>query len=39
VKLKWPYHVALEYETNANAPMPGVLESLAFMRGVLAAIN
>lgn len=38
VKLKFPYHVALEYEANSNAPMPGVLESFAFMRGVLAAL-
>ena len=38
LKLQWPYHVALEYEANADAPMPGVLESFAYMRGVLAAI-
>jgi inosose dehydratase len=39
VKMKWPFHVALEYEANANAPMPGVQESFAYMRGVLAAID
>jgi inosose dehydratase len=38
VKMKFPYHVALEYEANADAPMPGVIESLAYMRGVLAAV-
>lgn len=32
-------HLALEYEINAQNPMPGVLESVAFMRGVLAAIS
>jgi hypothetical protein len=29
----------LEYEANADAPMPGIIESLAYMRGVLAAIE
>jgi inosose dehydratase len=38
VKMKFPYHVALEYEANPDAPMPGVIESLAYMRGVLAAV-
>jgi len=38
VGIKYSYHVALEYEAKADAPMPGVMESLAFMRGVLAAI-
>jgi inosose dehydratase len=38
IKIKFPYHVALEYEANENAPMPGVLQSFAYMRGVLAAI-
>jgi len=37
IKIKFPYHVALEYEANADAPMPGVLESYAYLRGVLAA--
>jgi len=39
LKLKWPYHVALEHEVNATAPMPGVIESFAYMRGVLAALD
>lgn len=38
VKMKFPFHVALEYEANPDAPMPGVIESLAYMRGVLAAV-
>ena len=38
VKIKFPAHVALEYEANGDAPMPGVLQSFAYMRGVLAAI-
>jgi inosose dehydratase len=38
VEMKFPYHVALEYESYSDAPMPGVLESFAYMRGVLAAI-
>jgi len=38
VALKWPYHVALEYEANGHAPLPGALESFGFIRGALAAI-
>ncbi len=38
LKIKYTYHVGLEYEANADAPMPGVLESFAYLRGVLAAI-
>ena len=38
LKIKFSGHVALEYETNADKPMPGVLESFAYMRGVMAAI-
>jgi len=39
VGLKFAYHVALEYEANADAPMPGITESFAYMRRVLATIN
>jgi sugar phosphate isomerase/epimerase len=39
VKMKWPYHVALEYEANGDDPMPGVVESYAYMRGALAGIG
>jgi sugar phosphate isomerase/epimerase len=38
VKINWPYHVALEYEVKSDNPLPGVTESFAYMRGVLAAI-
>ena len=37
-KLKFPYHVALEYEASADNPMPGIIESFGYLRGVLAAI-
>jgi inosose dehydratase len=39
VKLKWPYHVALEYEANGDNPMPGITESFAYMRGVLDSMS
>jgi len=39
VGLNYAHHVALEYETNADAPMPGMLESYAYLRGVLAALD
>jgi sugar phosphate isomerase/epimerase len=39
VEVKYPYHVALEYEADADAPMPGVLESIGYIRGVLAALG
>ncbi len=38
VDLKFPYHVALEHEANGDAPLPGIIESFAYLRGVLAAI-
>lgn len=38
VKIKFSRHVALEYEINEAAPMPGIQESFGFMRGVLATI-
>jgi sugar phosphate isomerase/epimerase len=33
---KFSYHVALEYEVKADDPMPGVKESYAYIRSVLA---
>jgi sugar phosphate isomerase/epimerase len=39
VRQKYSYHAGLEYEANADAPLPGIIESLAYMRGVLAAIE
>lgn len=31
-------HVGLEYEVNTDTPVPGVMESYAYIRGALAAI-
>jgi len=31
--------VGLEYEINAKNPLPGMIESMAYMRGVLAALD
>ena len=31
--------VGLEYEINAKNPLPGMIESMAYMRGVLAALS
>jgi sugar phosphate isomerase/epimerase len=38
VELKFGYHVAIEYEADGDAPMPGILESANYMRGVLDTI-
>jgi sugar phosphate isomerase/epimerase len=38
VRLRFSHHINLEYEANAEAPMPGVIESYAYIRGVLAAV-
>ena len=35
---KYPYHIGLEYEANAEDPQPGVRESIGYIRGGLAAI-
>jgi sugar phosphate isomerase/epimerase len=35
VDIKYPGFVDLEYEIHGDNPMPGVIESLAYMRGVL----
>ncbi len=37
-EINYGYNLGLEYEEKENDPMPGVVESFAFMRGVLAAI-
>ena len=31
--------VGLEYQINAKNPIPGMIESMAYMRGVLAALT
>ena len=38
VEQRYAFHVGLEYEARETDPMPGVLESFGYMRGVLAAI-
>lgn len=38
-EIKYPGYVDLEYEINGNDPMPGVIESLAYMRGVLTGLG
>ena len=37
--LKYQGHVDLEYEIHGDDPMPGVIESFAYMRGVLAGMG
>jgi sugar phosphate isomerase/epimerase len=39
IEMKFKDHVALEYEAEPANPLPGMIESFAFMRGVLAAID
>ena len=39
VKVRYPGWVDLEYEIHADDPMPGVIESFAYMRGVLAGMG
>lgn len=38
VKAKFAGHVSLEYEIKADDPVPGMHESLGYMRGVAAAL-
>jgi sugar phosphate isomerase/epimerase len=37
--IKYKGFVDLEYEIHADDPMPGVIESFAYMRGVLAGMG
>jgi inosose dehydratase len=39
LEMKFSGHLALEYEINEAAPLPGIIESFAYIRGVLAAIE
>jgi sugar phosphate isomerase/epimerase len=39
IKIKYPGWVDLEYEIHPDNPMPGVIESFAYMRGVLAGMG
>lgn len=39
IAVKYQGNVDLEYEINGSDPMPGVIESFAYMRGVLAGMG
>jgi sugar phosphate isomerase/epimerase len=39
IKIKYPGWVDLEYEIHPDDPMPGVIESFAYMRGVLSGMG
>lgn len=39
IQMHYPGYVDLEYEIKPDDPMPGVLESFAYMRGVLAGMG
>ncbi len=39
IDIKYRGMVDLEYEINGDNPMPGVIESIAYMRGVLAGMG
>ena len=39
VKIGYTGHVGLEYEIDVDNPLPGMLQSFAYMRGVLAGIR
>jgi len=39
IATKYKGFVDLEYEINGDDPMPGVIESFAYMRGVLAGMG
>jgi len=39
IEIGYKGFVDLEYEIHGDDPMPGVIESFAFMRGVLAGLG
>jgi len=39
IDIKYPGFIDLEYEINADNPMPGVIESFGYMRGVLTGMG
>jgi sugar phosphate isomerase/epimerase len=39
IAMRYPGYVDLEYEINGDDPMPGVMQSFAYMRGVLAGMG
>jgi inosose dehydratase len=38
-KIQFSGHLALEYEIHAEDPIPGMIESFAYMRGILSTIG
>ncbi len=38
IGIKYVYHVGLEYEKDANDPIPGAAESIGYLRGVLSQL-
>ena len=38
LKINFQGHVGMEYEIDASDPLPGMLQSIAYMRGVLAGL-
>jgi sugar phosphate isomerase/epimerase len=38
-KMRYPGYVNLEYEIDADDPLPGMKQSMAHMRGVLAGLT
>ena len=38
LKINFAGHVGMEYEIDADNPLPGMLQSVAYMRGVLAGL-
>jgi sugar phosphate isomerase/epimerase len=39
VKINYAYHVGIEYEKDADDPLPGLAETVGYIRGALAAIQ
>ena len=39
IDIKYPGFVDLEYEIHGDNPMPGVIESFGYMRGVLTGMG
>jgi len=39
IKINYPGFVDLEYEVHPDDPMPGVISSFAYMRGVLTGMG
>jgi sugar phosphate isomerase/epimerase len=39
IKIGFTGHVGLEYEIDEDNPLPGMEQSVAYMRGVLAALE